>query len=44
MKTWQFEENLNINLVPFDLIGDIFIDENKIERDRLSKFLLASNN
>ena len=34
MISWKFEENLNINLVPFDLIGDVFIDD-----DKLSKFL-----
>jgi len=39
MKTWQFEENLNINLVPFDLVSDVFIDNNKTEKDKLSNFL-----
>lgn len=31
VKTWQFEEDLNINLVPFDLINDRFIDNNKLD-------------
>lgn len=28
--SWQFEENLNINLVPFDLIEDILLDNGKL--------------
>lgn len=38
--SWQFEENLNINLVPFDLINDLLADNINDEQGRLTEFIL----